>query len=147
MAETENPAATRIPVRADFFTEPLSNLEEVRLKGTRCRSCGEVFLGKRVACDACLSPDMEAVVLSDTGRLYTYSIIRYRPPGGYKGPEPFVPFAAGLVELPEQLRIMTRLSDCDIEKLEVGMALKLVVAPFRVDEQGREVIAYSFRPA
>ncbi|MGQ9677265.1 MAG: Zn-ribbon domain-containing OB-fold protein [Chloroflexota bacterium] len=147
MAKSENSVATRIPVREGFFTEPLSNLDDVRLKGTRCRACGEVFLGRRVACEACLGSEMEDITLSDSGRLYTYTIIRYRPPGAYKGPDPHVPFAVGLVELPEQLRVMSRLTDCEFDRLEVGMPLKLVVAPFYIDEQGREVISYSFKPA
>ena len=41
------------------------------------------------------------------------------PPGAYKGPEPFVPFALGLVELPEGLRVMSPLEG-DIDALKIG---------------------------
>ena len=146
MTTGEGSATKRIPLEKGFLTGPLSKLDDVRLQGTRCCNCGEVFLGPRVACGSCQSREMESVALAKTGTLYTYSIIRYRPPGEYKGPMPFVPFAAGLVELPDGLRVLSRLSDCEFDQLQVGMPLELVAAPFYTDEQGNEVIAYSFKP-
>jgi uncharacterized OB-fold protein len=43
----------RIPFREDLFTMPLDHLDAVRLKASRCRDCGEVFLGKAPGCGNC----------------------------------------------------------------------------------------------
>ncbi|MFN8532088.1 MAG: OB-fold domain-containing protein [Dehalococcoidia bacterium] len=139
-------AAPRIPVKDDFFTSPLEPLSGVRLKGTRCRACGEAFLGACPACENCQSTDLEETILSTSGTLYTYTVIRNRPPGDYLGPDPFVPYAVGLVELPEGLRLVTALTDCDVDRLEVGTRFDLVVEPLGLDASGNEVIGYKFRP-
>jgi uncharacterized OB-fold protein len=75
----------RIPIREDLFTMPLDNLEQVRMKGSRCQNCGEVFMGKTSTCANCSSTDMEELILSNRGTLWTYTIIQYQPPGDYKG--------------------------------------------------------------
>lgn len=136
----------RIGVREDFFTDLSQPLDQVRLKGKRCRSCGQAFLGEMLVCDKCQSQDLEDIVLSDRGKLYTYTVLRNRPPGDYKGPDPFVPFALAMVELPEGVRVLSPLTGCDVEDLKVGTDLELVIEKLYEDEEGNEVIAYKFKP-
>lgn len=145
--DTLTAAKPYVPVKEDFFTTPLWPLEDVHLKGTRCRACGEAFLGKSPACENCQSVDLEDIILNDRGTLYTYTVIRNRPPGEYLGPDPFVPFGVGLVELPEGVRLMAPLTDCDVDALEVGMPLKLAVVLLGEDSAGNVVIGYKYRPA
>jgi uncharacterized OB-fold protein len=83
--------------------------------------------------------------LSKKGKLWTYTVIRHKPPGDYKGPDPFVPFGLGLVELPEGIRVMAPLQ-ADPEKIKVGMELELEVYPLYTDENKNEVMAFRFRP-
>jgi len=136
-----------IPIRDDFFSKPIYPLEEARLAGSRCRTCGEVFLGKVVGCQQCQSEDMEDVTLSKNGTLYSYTVVRNRPPGDYKGPDdPFQPFAVGLVELPEGVRILSPLADSSFEDLKINMELELSVEELYTDEEGRGVVSYKFRP-
>ena len=135
-----------VAIKEDFFSQPLYPLEKVRLMGTKCRECGEVFFGKAVACQQCQSENLESIALGRKGKLYSYTINRNRPPGDYKGPEPFQPFAVGLVELPEGISIVSVLTDCDFDKLEVGMGLELSIEELYKDEDGNTVITYKFRP-
>ena len=122
--------------------EPLS---QSRLLGNQCRKCGEVFLGKRFSCENCGARQMEEKELSTKGKLYSFTIQRYRPPGDYKGPtDPFVPFPVGLVELPEGLRILAVLKD--VEKPKIGMELEVVFEKIFSNAEGDEVIGYKFRP-
>ena len=93
-----------VAIRDDFLSKPLSPPESVSLMGMRCRSCGEVFFGKVIACQNCQGKDLESRPLSRRGTLYTYTMIRNAPPGDYKGQQPFQPFPVGLVELPEECR-------------------------------------------
>lgn len=135
-----------VPVREGLLTEPLSPLAQVRIIGSKCKECGEVMLGEVSTCANCACEETKIISLSQQGKLWTYTIIRHRPPGKYRGSDPFVPFAEGLVELPEGIRVLSVL-DCDIDKLEVGMALELVVFKLYVNEQGNDVIAFKFKQA
>jgi len=138
----------RVPIREDLFTMPLDRLDQVRMKGSRCRDCGEVFMGKATTCANCCGTGMEELTLSNKGTLWTYTIIRYQPPGDYKGPvDPFVPFVEGLVELPDGIRVVAPVKDCDFEKIRIGMPLELVVHELFQDGDGNQVVAFYFRPA
>lgn len=141
-----SPKETRqVPIREGLFTTPISPYEQVRLLGGECLSCGEVALGQRSICPNCGSDRVREVPLSTSGKLWTYTVIRHRPPGEYKGPDPFVPFGIGLVELPEGVRVLS-LIGCEIEKLRIGMELKLEVFKLFKDDQGKEVVAFRFKP-
>ncbi len=77
--------------------------------------------------------------------MWTYTVIRHKPPGDYKGPDPFVPFGLGLVEMPEGIQVLSPLQ-CEPERLKVGMEMELEVYPLYLDENGNEVLAFRFRP-
>ena len=139
------PAATAlVPIRKDLFTLPLSPLGDVRLVGTDCKTCGEVSLGQARMCPNCAATDVTPLPLSTQGVVWTYTVIRHRPPGEYQGPDPFVPFGLGLVELPEGLRVLAPL-DGDIESLHVGMEVELVVFQLYRDTEDNGVVAFEFR--
>lgn len=135
-----------VAIKDDFLSKPLYPLENVRLMGSRCRDCGEVFFGTAVACQQCQGDKMEDIVLSNHGTLYGYTVIRNKPPGDYKGPEPFEPFPVGLVELPEGIRILAPLTGISFEELKVGTELELSIEELYEDEAGRRVLTYKFRP-
>ena len=130
-------------VREGLFLGGLSRLKYLKLAGTRCSSCGETSLGSVALCPNCGSAEVEVLELGDQGTLWTFTVARHRPPGDYRGPEPFKPFGIGLVELPEGLRVMSTL-DCPLEQLRVGMPL--CFAPYlRHDKDGGMVVAFTYR--
>jgi len=136
-----------IPVKEGIFATPLLPLEEVRLAGSKCRSCGAVMLGKCIGCKNCSSRNLEDITFSRKGKVYTFSIARYAPLHPFKAADPYVPFPVAWVELPEGVRILTALTDCDVEKVYIGMEVELVVDKLYEDEEGRDVVAYKFKPA
>ncbi|MFC1981456.1 Zn-ribbon domain-containing OB-fold protein [Chloroflexota bacterium] len=134
----------QIPIKEGLLTTPLFPFQQVRLMGCKCRACGEVFFGKRLGCENCSREDMEEIILSNRGKLYTYTVIEHLPPGDYKGPDPFIPYGVGLVELPEGLRIVALLTES--HNLKIDMELELVVDKFYEDKDGNEVITFKFKP-
>ena len=80
--------------------------------------------------------------LSDHGRLCLFTTVANRPPG-YSGE---VPFGFGVVELPEGMQLIARLTETDPERLAFGMPMRLTFVPVHVDDEGREVITYAFAP-
>jgi uncharacterized OB-fold protein len=135
----------KVPIKEGLFTSPLDPVDSVRLAGSKCRSCGEVFFGKRSSCENCSGESMEDLPLSQRGTLWSYTVIRHQPPAGYKGPDPFVPYGLGLVELPEGIRILSPI-DCDLNKIKIGMELKSEVYKLYENEEGNEVMAFRFKP-
>ena len=87
-------------------------------------------------------PEHEPVALKHRGRLWSYTIQRFRPKSPpYEGPEAFEPFAVGYVELPDEVIVESRLANVDFDQLHVGMEMELAILPFT---EGRQV--FVFRP-
>lgn len=137
------PSPARVPIRDGLLTASLDDLSKVRLLGSRCSNCGETTLGKNSVCPNCGRDTVSELPLSAQGTLWTYTVVRHKPPGNYQGPDPFVPFGLGLVELPEGLRVMSPI-ECDLDRLKIG--LKLEFKP-RVRPGQPEVVSFAFVPA
>jgi uncharacterized protein len=137
-----NEAMSRIPIRAGMLSAPLATLDSVRLMGSRCEECLETTLGSSRACPNCGGARIAALPLSREGKLWTYTVVRHKPPGDYQGPDPFVPFAMGLVELPEGLRVLAPLEG-DLAQIKIGMALRFR-AFVRPGSNAPEVVSFVY---
>lgn len=146
MSQTDPRGGPQVrPIRDGLLAGDLSRLDDVALAGTACAACDEVSLGAVAVCPNCGSDAVENLRLSAQGTVWTYTVARHKPPGDYRGPEPFQPFGIALVELPEGLRVMSRV-DCDIERLRVG--LPVAFTPYlRHDPDGRIVVTFTYTPA
>jgi len=127
-----------IPVRAGLFTEG----DAPRLLGGRCDECGNHSFPRHDICPYCAAPDVRPVELSATGELWAWTAVTTAPPG-YGGD---VPYGFGVVELPEGLRVVSRLTESDPARLRAGQRVHLVVVPVQRDEDGRPVSTYAFAP-
>lgn len=133
----------RVPIREGLLKGPLSCLEDVRLAGGNCSTCGETSLGKANVCPNCGRSTVREVSLSDHGVLWSFTVVRHEPPGDYRGPDPFVPFGLGLVELPDGLRVLSPI-ECNIDQLAIG--LKLRFKAYVRQDSDRDVVAFTFAP-
>ena len=145
MSDSAVVSPTRIPVRDGLFAGSLEHLDKVRLLGNRCADCGETTLGQSAVCLNCGGVAVSPLPLGARGTLWTYTVVRHKPPGDYKGPEPFVPFAMGLVELPEGIRVLAPIN-CPPGQLKIGMALEFQ-AFARPGQSDPEVVVFTFNPA
>ena len=112
------------------------------LIGGGCRRCGQVHFPQLTTCPYCAAGECEPRQLSTHGVLNGFTAVLNRPPG-YKGE---VPFGFGVVELPEGVRLITRLTESDVQRLRHGMRMRLVFTPLHIDEEAREVMSYAFAP-
>ena len=68
--------------------------------------------------------------LQRTGRLWSYTIQRYRPKSPpYAGPEDFHPWPVAYVELPGETIVEARLANVPFDAITIGMALELTQLP------------------
>lgn len=133
------------PVRDGLVTGESHDIDAVQLLGSECQSCKEVSIGTNTICLNCGGDEMRVKPLSSEGELWSYTIIRHKPPGNYLGPDPFEPFALGLVELPDGVRIMAPLEG-EPDALRIGTRLEL--RPWILqDGDGQAYRAFRFAPA
>ena len=133
-----------LPVAEDLFR---TTADGPALVGTSCTGCGTHYFPKSLSCrnPACHAKAVHEVTLGRRGRLYSYTVQAYRPPALCRM-EPWAPYAIGLVELPEGLRVLGMLTGCELDDLRVDMPLELVIETLYQDEQGRDVSTYKFAP-
>jgi uncharacterized OB-fold protein len=124
------------PVHDGLFTD-------TNLIGGRCTACERYHFPAASICPHCGAGETSRVELSKTGTLWGWTAVTAAPPG-YRGE---VPFGFGVVELPEGLRVITRLEEADPERLSFRMPMQFALAPLHTDDDGNEVVTYTFAPA
>lgn len=133
-----------VPVKEGLWTiDPAGG---IRLAGSRCADCGELFFPRKPAgpCTHCQGERLHDVALGPWGRIDSFSAVLQPPAGGfYRGP---VPYCYGLVDLDEGLRVVSRLRGPHTG-LARGMRVRLAVEDLHTDEHGRVVQAFCFEPA
>jgi uncharacterized protein len=113
------------------------------LLASRCTVCGNVLFPRVDGCTYCSADDPEPVELAGHGTLWSWTAVT-APPPGYRGE---VPFGVGVVELPEGVRVISRLTESDPGALSAGQAMALCVVTLHADEDGNDVVTYAFAPA
>jgi uncharacterized OB-fold protein len=111
-----------------------------RLLAGRCHACERLHFPATPSCPYCAGTACSEREVGPTATLFLFTAIVTRPPG-FRGA---VPYGFGVVELPEGLRVVTRLTELDLAKLRPGLAMRLVVAPLFADDDGTSVLAYAF---
>ncbi len=90
--------------------------------------------------------DYEPWPLQRTGRLWSYTIQRYRPKSPpYAGPDAFAPWAVAYVKLPGETIVEARLTNVAFDRISIGMALELTQIPLDPDA-AQPVLIHAFQP-
>ncbi|MFI6640326.1 bifunctional MaoC family dehydratase N-terminal/OB-fold nucleic acid binding domain-containing protein [Streptomyces sp. NPDC050504] len=93
---------------------------EHRLLIQRCGGCGTPRFPWLPGCNACGSDAWEAVEASGEGTVFSY-VVMHHPPFPAFDP----PYAVGLIELAEGVRIVSNVVGVEPEKVRIGMAVRL----------------------
>ena len=112
------------------------------LIAARCEACGKLQFPAAPTCPYCAGEQCAEVRVGPAAQLWLYTAVHARPPG-YRGP---VPYGFGIVELADGLRVVTRLTECRLERLRPGMPMRLVVDGLCSDDAGAPVLSYAFAP-
>jgi uncharacterized OB-fold protein len=85
----------------------------------KCQACGKLHYYPRARCPQCLSDKTEWVEAVGRGKIYTFAIVRTGP----------VPYVTAMVTLDEGITMLTSIVDCDMDRLAIGQAVRLVFKP------------------
>jgi uncharacterized OB-fold protein len=111
-----------------------------RMEAGKCTKCQNISFPQRLVCPECGSKSFEKINLSGKGKVATFTITHVAPEGF--GDQ--VPYAVGIVELDEGIRVMAQITDCELDKLKIG---DRVVSKFRrIREEGKTgMIMYGYK--
>lgn len=114
--------------------------QRYRLEAGKCTGCGRVSFPPRIVCPSCRGRKFETVRLNDEGTLLTYTVVRVASDKFSKE----TPFAVGIVELNDGVRITTQIADVDPEELRTGRKVKMVFR--KVQEDGKAgILCYGYK--
>jgi uncharacterized OB-fold protein len=132
----------QVPIHAGLFTLP-GDPRGPRLLAARCAACARHHFPAGEACPYCSATECTVEAIGANGTLYLHTVVN-APPPGYRGE---VPYGFGLVDLPEGLRVVTRIEETDPGVLRPGLPLELAIAPLYVNDAGDEVLCFAYRPS
>ena len=135
----------RIEAAQGLFTD---TQDGPRLLGSRCATCNTPYFPRNAVCR---NPDCDRSEMLDAqfgprGILMSIAVQNYPPPPPTIAAEPYRPYAVGLVDLPDGLRVIGRLISDDPEHQDLGGEVELVLAPLGQDAEGRDVISWHWKP-
>ena len=80
--------------------------------------------------------------LSHRGTLYSFTIVERESlaPKGFK-----VPYAYGYVDLPEGVRVLSKIIEWNPETLKMGAPVEFVLEEIRENPSGEKVMGFRFR--
>jgi len=121
-------------------------LGEHKLMGSRCRSCGALYLPPRPLCTACYGEDMEWAEMAGGGKLLAFTTIHIAPTAmieaGYGRDNPY---CSGIVQLDEGPAVSAQILDVDArrpEQIAIGMSLRVAFVERGEGEERRTYLAF-----
>lgn len=121
------------PVREELFDAGAG-----RLLAGRCSRCEQLSFPVAAYCSHCGASSLAPEPVGATGVIYSYTVARFAPPG-YAGE---VPYAVGLVDLPEGIRVTTTLTAGDLGALQVGADVRFQLIEVETEEGPVQSWAY-----
>jgi hypothetical protein len=131
--------STQQPFTIEQFYKFLSHQ---KLMAGRCLKCGKIHLPPRPLCDNCLSQNFEWLQIKGKGKLLTYTIIHVAP----QQFQTLTPYAVGIVQLENGLKIPGMINSIKQEQLKIGMELTLDFGTCSTAQTWPQWQRYCFKP-
>ena len=114
--------------------------QRYRLEAGKCGKCGHIDFPPRLVCPKCKGRKFSTITLNDEGKLVTFTTVRVASDKFSKE----TPFAVGIVELNDGVRVTTQIADVEPEELKIGQKVKLVFR--RIQEDGKAgILCYGYK--
>ena len=119
------------------------NINQQELLAGKCIKCGKIHLPPRTICDNCYSKDFEWTQIPRKGKLLTYTVIHIAPAQF----QSISPYAVGIVELENGVKLPGMIQGTQLEQLKVGMSLSVEFGACETSQSWPHWPRYYFKPA
>jgi uncharacterized OB-fold protein len=92
----------------------------------KCNACLRTFWHPRPRCPHCGSDRVDWIASAGKGAVHTFTIVRQSGDPYFKGK---VPYAVAMIDLDEDVRIMTNIVETPLEALRIGMRVEVLFEP------------------
>ena len=135
---------TTMPVVEGMFTETEKG---PRLLGSKCATCATPYFPKSAVCHNpdCKASQIEEALFGPTGTLWSVAVQDYPPPPPAKFDKPYQPYAMGVIDLDDGLRVLGRMTSDDPRSVQVGARVELVIDALCHDDEGNEIVSWKFK--
>ena len=116
-------------------------LAQGKLMAGKCVKCGKIHLPPRPLCDNCYSKLFEWMQVNGKGKLVTYTVINVAPAQF----QALTPYAVGIVEFENGLRIPGMIQGVTQQELRIGMELTLDFGTCSNSQQWPQWQRYCFK--
>jgi hypothetical protein len=116
-------------------------LAQGKLMAGKCVKCGKIHLPPRPLCDNCYSKLFEWMQVNGKGKLVTYTVINVAPAQF----QALAPYAVGIVEFENGLRIPGMIQGVTQQELRIGMELTLDFGTCSTSQQWPQWQRYCFK--
>lgn len=127
---------------AEFY----NYLNEHKLMGTRCKSCGAITLPPRPICPVCKAHESEWVELSGKATLVAFTVVNIAPTmmlnAGYDRKNPY---CTGIVQVEEGAFISAQILDMDVhhpDQIKVGTPLAVAFVERGAGDKKQTYLAF-----
>jgi uncharacterized protein len=116
-------------------------LSQGKLMAGKCVKCEKIHLPPRPLCDNCYSKLFEWMQVNGKGKLVTYTVINVAPAQF----QALTPYAVGIVEFENGLRIPGMIQGVTQQELRIGMELTLDFGTCSATQQWPQWQRYCFK--
>jgi len=114
--------------------------QRYRMEAGKFAKSGKTYFPPRVVDPTNGDTEQSMVRLPETGKVLTYTVIR-TPSAMFKD---IGPYALAIAELTDGTRVMAQMTDCDIEKVKIGMEVRVEFR--KIQQEGDHgVISYGYK--
>lgn len=114
--------------------------QRYRLEATKFKKSGKTYFPPRTIDPTNGDTEYEKVVLPDSGKIVTYTVIRVAP--GQWGDQS--PYALAIAELTDGTRVTAQVTDCDVEKVKIGMEVRIEFRRIQTEDH-HGVLSYGYK--
>ena len=114
--------------------------QRYRMEAVKFKKSGKTYFPPRQVDPTNGDTEFEKVVLPETGKVVTYTVIRVAPAMW----SDLSPYAIAVVELTDGTRVMGQMTDVDVEEVKIGMEVRTEFR--RIQTEGSHgVLSYGYK--
>jgi uncharacterized OB-fold protein len=88
----------------------------------QCGDCEKFQYHYRGFCCHCWSSNINDYPIEGTGTVWTFTVVEINRSPGFRERLPYV---VALIELPQGIKVLSNVINCDVDEVEIGMPVKL----------------------